>query len=81
MADPGQWLAFRDERETVCMRPLLESVDSRLLRPEFMSDLRKWLVIQIRDVIETAINRRYLLFCQVQVDPLLPKLIERKIIT
>lgn len=46
-----------------------------------MSDLWEWLVVEIGDVVETAINRRDLILRQVQGHPLLPKLIERKIIT
>jgi hypothetical protein len=56
-------------------------VGSRLLRPKFMSDLWERLAIEIGDIVETAIDRRHLIFGQVQGGPLLPKLIEGKIIT
>lgn len=77
----GDRLMNRHEVEAVSRRPLHWSVDRRRLRPEFMSDLWEGLAIEIREIVETAINRRHLIFCQVQGHPLFPKLIESKIIT
>ena len=57
------------------------SMGSRLLRPKFVSDLWERLTIEIWDIVETAIDRRHLIFGQVQDGLLLPKLIEGKIIT
>jgi hypothetical protein len=46
-----------------------------------MTDLWERLAIEIGDIVETAIDRRHLIFGQIQGDPLLPELVEGKIIS
>ena len=74
-----------DDRNAIGQGPLEDGpcglVGCHLLRPKFMSNLWEGLAIEVGDIIKTAIDRCHFLFGQVQGGPLLPKLIEHKIIT
>ena len=48
--------------------------------PKFVPDLRQWLAVKIRDIVEATINGRDLVFRELQLDLLLPELIERQVI-
>jgi hypothetical protein len=51
-----------------------------LLGPKLVSDLRERFVVEVRDVVQAAVDQGDFLLRQFKGDSFLPKLVERKVI-
>jgi hypothetical protein len=51
---------FSDDTQTTRSELLLVSL--HLLGPEFVPDLREWLIVEVRNVVKATIDRRDLVF-------------------